>query len=171
MIEDFPDLLKRAVAGDESAIELLLHYFQDQSITATEQESAHAYLKQAARQNHHAIYLRGLLYEYGYGVKQDLDMSFLLMREAASKGNEKATYEVGKHFLEGMGVEKNYENAFQWLKIAAGGPYYIRDAMYSLAQMYEQGWGVDPDPAKALEWYEKAAQKGHQGAKGKISPQ
>lgn len=168
MIEEFIELLKKVSVGDESAIEKILQYSKESNLTSTEKETFHFYLNQTARQSHYAIYLRGLLYKYGYVVKQDFDMSFLLMREAASKGNAKAIYEVGHHFLEGRGVEKNNESALQWLKMAAGSPYYIPDAMYVLATMYEQGLGTDADAKKAEEWYTKAAQKGHLEAKAKL---
>lgn len=164
-MDNFVELLKKAADGDEAAVQTLITYFHEHKASADEQESAHHYLKQTPQ--HTAIYLRGLLYESGYGVPQDWDMSFLLMREAASKGNAKATYEVGLHFMKGMGVAQSFENARQWLKIAASSPYYIVDAMYYLGEIYEQGLGIDKDLATAREWYVKAAQKGHLGAQKK----
>lgn len=168
MIEDFPQLIKKAAAGDDSAIDTIIIYFKEQAVSVEEQEEIHIYLKHAEHQSHHAIYFRALLYDYGYGVKQDSDMAFILLREAAAKGNSKAAYEVGRHFLEGIGIEKNDDNAIQWLKLAAGSPHYVREAMYDLGRMYEQGLGAQADPAKAKEWYEKAAKKGHAGAREKL---
>ena len=165
MIEDFAQLLKKAVSGDSAAMNMLLAYFQEQAVSPEEQLEAHVYLKRVSHDSHYAIYLRGMFYQYGYGIKQDLDMSFLLMREAASKGNAKATYEVGKHFLQGLGVEQNYQSAWQWLKIAAGSPHYVPEAMFEMGRLYEQGLGVSADPVQAKEWYEKAAQKGLAEAK------
>ena len=168
MTEDLAQLLKKATAGDEPAIDKLVVLFKEPPISLDEQEQIHLYIKQAARQSHHAIYLRGLFYKYGYGVKQDFYMSFLLMREAAAKGNSKATYEIGYHYLEGMGVEKNEENALKWLEIAAGSPHYVPEAMYELGRIYEQGLGEEQHMGKARTWYEQAAKKGHQGAKIKL---
>lgn len=159
MAEDFAELLKKACMGDDEALEKILGYFYDQRLSFSEQEQCHFYLKQIGGKNHYAVYLRGLLYKNGYGVIRDLDMSFLLMREAASKGNAKATYEVGLHYLEGLGVETNYPNALQWLQIAANSPHYINDAMYALAKMYETGLGVEINLEKAQEWFKKAKQK------------
>lgn len=169
MVSDLPQLLKRVDAGDELAIATLIDYFREQKISALEQEQVHIYLKQAAKKSHYAIYLRGILFEYGYGVKKDFDMSFLLMREAASKGNAKATYEVGRHFLKGTGVEKNETNALEWLRLAANSPNYVVEAMYDLACMYEDGLGVNIDLQKAKEWYQKASEKGHQLALKKLA--
>jgi len=169
MIEDFSQLLKKVVSGDETSGMTLLSYFENQTISVEEQMQVHVYLKQAARESHHAIYLRGLLYEHAYGVKQDFDMAFLLMREAASKGNAKATYAVGCYFLQGLGVEKNYHNALQWLKIAAGSPHYVAQAMYDLGYLYQEGLGVEVDLKQAQAWYEKAANKGYLPAKEKLA--
>ncbi|RDI46885.1 tetratricopeptide repeat protein [Aquicella lusitana] len=165
MIEDFAQLIKQAAAGDEASVHRLLEHFRAQAISVEEQEQLQLYLKHAARQDHHAIYLQGILYEHGYGVAQDNDMAFLLMREAAGKGNAKATYEVGRHYLQGIGVSQHYESAFQWLSRAAGSPHYVPEAMYDLARLYENGWGVAPDANEARVWYEKAASKGHEAAK------
>lgn len=169
MAIDLLNLLKRAAAGEDRAIEEILTLFKEEKITTAEQEQIHTYSKQAARQSHFAIYLRALFFDYGYGVKKDPESAFLLHREAASKGNAKATFEVGRHFLEGFGVEKNYESALQWLRISAGSPNYVPEAMFELGQMYELGLGVEVDEGSARSWYEKAAQKGHEGARGKLN--
>lgn len=158
-------VLRNAAAGNAYAIQAILVYFKEQTLSPQEQESVLIYLRQAGRQSHHAIYLQALLYDNGYGVKKDLDMAFLLMREASSKGNAKATYEVGHRFLEGKGVEQNYDNALQWLEIAAGSPHYEADAMNDLGHMHEQGLSVPIDSHVAQIWYEKAARKGHKEEK------
>lgn len=168
MIEDFSQLIRNAANGDDYALNTLLNYFKQQAVSDEEQEQLHLYIKQASKFSHDAIYLRAILYDCGYGVKQDYEMAFILLREAASKGNVRATYEVGRHFYEGLGVDKNDDNAFQWFKIAAGSPNYVTDAMYSLAEMYEQGRAVESNHETAMMWYEKAAQKGHPKAQEKI---
>jgi len=37
-----------------------------------------------------------------------------------------------------------------------------------LGQMYENGWGVDKNHSKAVEWYRKAAEQGHTEAKERL---
>lgn len=169
MIEELPQILKAAVAGDQVASKKLLDLLSAQQLTVIEYEQIHIYLKASAQKYHQAIYLRGLLHEHGYGVKQDLDMSFILHREAAAKGNSFSTYEVGRHYLEGIGVDQHYENALQWLKVAAGSPHYVASAMFDLGRIYESGFGVDADLTLAVFWYEKAAKKGHVGAQQKLA--
>lgn len=165
-MEDLSAALHQVVLGDETSVQAILLAYQSNTISAAEQTQLEIFLK--TQKNHYAIYLRGLLYEYGYGVKQDYDMSFLLMREAASKGNARATYEVGKHFLYGLGMEPHYENAFQWLEMAAASPHYVSDAMYELGRIYEEGLGVQPDQTLSQRWYTSAAEKGHAKAREKV---
>ena len=43
------------------------------------------------------------------------------------------------------------------------------NAQHQLGLLYEQGKGVEKDPAKALEWYRKAAQQNRQGAAEKVA--
>ncbi|MBP9693665.1 MAG: sel1 repeat family protein, partial [Alphaproteobacteria bacterium] len=54
--------------------------------------------------------------------------------------------------------KKIFETA---LKFAAEGNV---DAEYQLAECYEKGEGTDLDLSKALEYYERAAKQGHEGA-------
>jgi TPR repeat protein len=171
MIQELPQLLRKVPSGDASVLKTLLDYFKEQKLSNEEREQVHLYLKEAVRQSHHAVYFLALLYDNGYGVKQNLDMAFVLMREAAAKGNSLAIYEVGHRFLIGTGVEPNYESALQWLNTAAGSPYYVADAMYDLGLMYEKGLGVAHGLLLAKDWYNKAAQKGSEKAKEKLLSQ
>lgn len=155
MNDDLSDLLKRVINGDQAAIETILQYFKEQVFSSCQQEQVHIYLKSAVHKSHHIVYLRALLYEQGYGVKVDLDMAFILMREAAAKGNSKAIYKVGHYYLTGIGVDQHFENALNWLKIAAGSPHYVNEAMFDLGQMHEQGLGMNPDQEQAKKWYEQ----------------
>ena len=161
MIENFLQLLKKICEGDEFSWQTLKKFFDEKKLSADEQVQAFSYIKQAARRNVYAMYAQALLYDIGLGAKQDLEMSFILMREAAVLGHAAATYEVGRRFLFGMGIEQNYQNAFQWLIRAAESPYYYSAAMYHVGLIYEKGWGVLSDAAKAKEWMEKAAAKGY----------
>jgi len=147
--------------GDENAWQALLKLFNDKLLSVQDLEQLHIYIRQLEKKNPHGIYIHGLLYDYGIGVKQDFELAFLYMREAAGKGHTAATYEVGNRFLQGIGMEKNYHNAFQWLTVAAQSPHYHPAAMNYLGVMYEQGLGVEKDPDKAQQWFEKAAIKGY----------
>ncbi|EKD72889.1 MAG: hypothetical protein ACD_45C00547G0004 [uncultured bacterium] len=153
-------LLKNVCAGDESAWLTLKNDFLEKKLSAEEQTQVYLYIKQAAKTNVVAIYIHALLYDHGFGTKQDSEMAFLLMRAAAAEGHSAATFEVGRRFLYGIGIERNLESAFQWLTMTATSPHYHPAAMYHLGLMYEQGLGVPRDPAKAKEWQDKAREKG-----------
>lgn len=165
MATDLIHTLKKVAVGDEIAMIAVLQGFHRQLFSQEEQGKIHLFLKVNVEKSHYSIYLRALLYERGLGVKSDPEIAFLLMREAAAAGNANAIYEVGRHFLEGIGVEKHYKNAFEWLKIAAGSPYYVPDAMHDLAIMYAHGLGVEQDLRLAKAWQERAEGAGYKANK------
>lgn len=160
MIEDFSMLLKNLVKGDLRAWYTLQEYFAKNLLNELEQTQLHLYLKKSAEQYTHSIYLRGLLYENGFGVAKDPEMAFLLMREAAARGHSAATFDVGRHFYYGIGVEKNMNNAFQWITVAAESPHYYPEAMFYLGKMYEQGLGIPVNEELAHYWFQRAKLKG-----------
>ncbi|MBA3660840.1 MAG: sel1 repeat family protein [Gammaproteobacteria bacterium] len=162
-------ILQTALSGDDSSLLTLRNLCHEKKLSAADLETMHHFLSVHGQQKHRAIYLRGLLYELGCGVGQDYAMAFLLMREAAAKGNAQAMFEVGRLHMQGLGVTQNYPNALQWLSLAAGSPYYVVDAMFALGEVYEQGLGIQIDLQQALIWYAQAADKGHRAAKEKLS--
>ena len=158
MVKDLANILQNVVNQKmDSAV--LIHLFKEGQLSKDQETQVHLYLKKI--HSPHALYLRGLLYDEGFGVNKDFEMAFLLMRESAHLNHPAATYEVGRRFLYGIGVEKNEQNAFEWLMLAAGSPYYYPDAMYHLGLMYQEGQGMDADLAKAEEWFAKARSKGY----------
>lgn len=163
MTDNFFNLLSMAISynqsADQSVLAKLLEALKNNVIADEEQKKIYNFLKYAAQTSHQAIYIHGLFYLYGYIVPKDATMSFLLMREAASKGNSRAIYMVGHYYLHGIGVDQNYKNAFEWLQLAAGSPHYIKEAMQDLSMMYSQGLGVDADQETAVKWQNKAALK------------
>lgn len=150
------EILKEAVDANDNALNIILENFQGQHWSAAEQEQIHYYLKKVSAEHPHAIYIRAILYDRGFGVKPDLTMSFLMMREAAAKGHGQATFEVGMRFLQGKGVTRNVNNALQWLDLAGSSPHYNISAMQTLADLYEKGVDVERDPLLAKKWRERA---------------
>lgn len=74
---------------------------------------------------------------------------------------------VALDYRTGRGTEQNYIAAVYWFHMAinAGNAY----AFYNLANMYESGLGVLVDYDKAIELYTCATERGHDGAKQRIS--
>ena len=60
------------------------------------------------------------------------------------------------------GMDQNYADAIVWFTKAAQGGSAV--AMYNLGECYQNGYGVNPDQAKAEEWYSLAAENGYKDA-------
>jgi hypothetical protein len=61
------------------------------------------------------------------------------------------------------------KTSFEWYQKAATTGIGYTEAMYYLGLYYQNARGTDQDLGKATEWYKKAANRGHQGAKEKLS--
>lgn len=70
-----------------------------------------------------------------------------------------AECQVGFSYLEGIGVEKDYEKAFYWTERSA--KHGDRDGQCNLAWIYEEGFGIEIDLENAKYWYKQAALQGH----------
>lgn len=84
------------------------------------------------------------------------------LKLARETGYPLAECQVGYFYLEGIGVQKDYAQAFYWTERAAAHGDW--DAQYNLAQMYEQGIGTDKDMEKAVFWYKAARGQGQDEA-------
>lgn len=84
-------------------------------------------------------------------------------RKASEKGYERASYNIGTYYYNGLGVERNYTEAMIWFKVAADKGY--GKAMFNIAVMYYNGQGVGKNNTEAVNWFRKAANKGVQEAK------
>lgn len=83
-------------------------------------------------------------------------------KSLAQFGNVTAQYNLGFMYAKGLGLAKNYSEAFFWFFRAAknGDP----ESQYHLAGMYENGLGVKQDYCQAIKWYRKAAEHGEANA-------
>lgn len=61
------------------------------------------------------------------------------------------------------GVDVDFKEAAYWYRKAAKNGHV--EAMYALAEMYEEGRGVEQDIDEAVKWYREASEKGHLTAK------
>lgn len=68
-------------------------------------------------------------------------------------------YTLGSRYYDGIGVDRNYEKAFEWfMKAAQAGS---TAAMVRISSMYMEGKGVGKDRRKAALWAQKAAVGGN----------
>ena len=85
----------------------------------------------------------------------------------ADNGNANAQYNFGVLYDEGIGVEKDYDQALEWYRKAAEQEY--AKAEHNLGIMYQEGHGVDKDPVEASRWFQLAAQHGEPAAQNNLA--
>lgn len=83
----------------------------------------------------------------------------LALRNAATKGQPAAQYEVGSRLIDGKSVPQNTEEGIRWLERAAKAG--VAPASFRLGGIYEKGLGVRKDVSLARRYYIAAAEKGH----------
>ncbi len=116
-----------------------------------------------------AYYYLSNMYYLGFGATIDAKKAYSLAKTGYELGSIPATYQLGKYLSNGIGVEKNKEDAtrlfqknFQvnWFKDQFKNnntPFHA----YTLGYMYGQGYGgVEKDDEVAINWYKQAASQG-----------
>ncbi|AVL94338.1 putative Sel1-like repeat-containing protein [Megavirus vitis] len=119
------------------------------------------YYQQAANQNHnYAQYCLAISYKYSHGVTLDYQMAIYWLTLAIDQGLNSAKIELADMYVEGLGVKKNYEKAFELLNssIYDDGTDDPDDfnAISMLASMYKYGRGVEKDINRAIYLYLKS---------------
>lgn len=116
--------------------------------------------------NANAQYNMGVLYDEGYGVKQDYAKARSWYEKAAAQNYAKAEHNLGIMYQEGHGVSQSSAKAAEWFRRAAehGEPA----AQNNLAVLYVRGQGVEQDLGEAAKWAAKAAEAGNSSAKNNL---
>lgn len=83
-------------------------------------------------------------------------------KRLAKVGDVTAQYNLAYMYARGLGVNKDYDQAFIWFYAAA--KRGDAEAQYHLAGLYEQGLGVNQNYQRAISWYQKSALQGYQPA-------
>lgn len=99
---------------------------------------------------------QGIMLGAGLGVPKDSNKSFQLVLRAANLDEVWALGNVCEAYVEGDGVEVNYQSAVEFCTRAIGANNF--GAGYQLGTLYERGWGVRRDFEKAQEFYTLAAE-------------
>jgi localization factor PodJL len=84
------------------------------------------------------------------------------LREAATKGDAKALFEIGSRYADGRGITQDMATAAKWYERAAN--LGFAPAQYRIGNFYEKGVGVERDIKKAKTWYQMAAEQGNASA-------
>ena len=90
---------------------------------------------------------------------QDTNFDFQAVQTAADKGDAKAQYELGHHLANGIGINRDYAKAVQYMRQSADQGY--ADAQLELGSYYGRGIGVPRNVTMAVQWYRKAADQGN----------
>ena len=114
-------------------------------------EAFNYYRKAADKEDGHAYYRLGVLYQKGWGVTASEKKAVEYFQKAADKQDPDGQYELAYYYFS----QHDYEEALTCAEKSAS--QNVADAAYLLGHLYEQGKGVEVDLKKALEWYEKAA--------------
>ena len=111
-----------------------------------------------------ALYRVGAAYRDGVWrdkeviVERDFAEAAKWLTRAAELGDERAHFDLGGLYDDGLGVEKSPEQAARWY--LAGAERGQVACQYNIAVMYEDGVGIGKDPVAAYMWYYLAAQQG-----------
>ena len=79
--------------------------------------------KEIMQGNKEAMYNMGLLYYFGQGVNQDLNLAFKYCEKAALKGSARAQNNIAFMHMKGIGTKKSYIRAYAWSLIAIENGY------------------------------------------------
>ena len=103
----------------------------------------------------------GLCYNYGHGVKKDLQKANELYVQSANKGYVRGMTNIGNNYQNGEGVEVDLTKAAEWYCKAAEQGDSI--GQNNLGICHEYGMGVAQDLKKAVALYRKSAEQGYYG--------
>lgn len=101
------------------------------------------------------MFMLGVFYDNGYGVKRSAEEAFRYYTMAAERGHSMAMTNIGSMYDEGVFVERSIDEAVRWYRRAAdlGNPM----AVYNLAICYEDGDGVERSMEEAVRLLESIA--------------
>ena len=139
----------------------------DEAYDAKDYAKALKYYQYTAEKNdNHAQFRLGYMYNNGKGVKQDHSEANKWYQKAAEQGNVFAQYNIGCMYANGNGVKQDYSEANKWyLKAAEQGN---TSAQYSLGVNYYFGKGITQNYTEAFNWLLKAAESGDAGSQNNV---
>lgn len=106
-------------------------------------------------------------YFHGHGVEKNFETALYFYERAAQSNNLgikfSAATQVGLMYYNGIGTPVDYDKAFEWLWTRCGAFLLHRNApaLYTLAEMYFYGRGVEQNYSKALHFYSMAYGNGY----------
>lgn len=99
-------------------------------------------------------------YETGDGVKQDSQKATAWLKQAVAQGHPQATARLAWHYMQGIGVLRNFPEADRLYREAYD--LGVRGAAVNLAALYRKGGaGIDQNYAESVFWAKRAADAGN----------
>jgi TPR repeat protein len=130
-------------------------------------ESSFQWFKAAAQlSNSYAMYKLGNIYERGINRKKSLDSAMYWYRQSSDHGESISSSTIALFYLRGDIVRQNVGEGMQWMQKAVRQD--LASGYFELGTVYEKGIGVEPDLARAHEYYSKADSAGYPVAKRAI---
>lgn len=111
--------------------------------------------------------LLGYCHYYGKETPQNVNSAVKYWNHAAHLGDGEAAYYVGFRLLEGTEVPQNIPQGIKYIQMAERLGYtndYIPECQAYIGDCYMNGYNVERDSMKAIEWWKKAGEAGHAGA-------
>lgn len=130
-----------------------------------------ALLEQAAEQGHReAAYQLGICYHCGYGAAIDLKTAYQLYLRSALQGLGKGFNLVGDFYAQGLVVRQSWREAIKWYLDASDSEDLEAAgyAEYKLGCCLAYGLGVEPEPDRAIAWFERAEAHGEPRAREEL---
>lgn len=154
------DLLENANKGDgKSQFELGLNYFYGKNNTESNFDKAFDYFNKSVLNKYPdgKVYL-GQCYNFGYGVKKDLQKAFYWYQEALKDGDIHSFIKLGFLYRD-KEFEENPKKAFEYFLKAAEKD--VEEGLYLTGLCYLNGDGIEKDIQKALDFLKKATDLGY----------
>jgi TPR repeat protein len=116
-------------------------------------------LETAQRGNAESQYQLGMRYQYGDGVRMDINKANQWLAKAAASGNARSQHALSMFYQQYATNTEGAKKALLWEKKAAD--HGSADAQYALGVMFKNGRLVRKNEAEAKRWLTMAAQQGH----------
>ena len=148
---DVETLQQIALKGDAQALfQLAINYEQGRGVAENQQEAFYCYQQAAELGCPRGYWGMAFLYDQGkYGVKRDKKKAEEMHRKAGAAGYAPSASRFGA----------------AWPDAARAAAEDYASEQYNLGVMYQTGFGLPKDMAKAREWFQKAADQGDVQAK------
>lgn len=144
----------------KSALIVAEAYYHGDGVKQDYNEAFRLFSTGADNSNPICQYYLGDCYDNGHGVKKDPEEAIKWYSKAAAQGHV-----VSKKILEDRKIKEILEDESPFATFEKSAREGNAQSMYILGRYYEEGIGIERDPAKAREWYTKAKKRGNAAAR------